>query len=210
MAIPIKYRESTPFSINFDFADTLSDIGYITMFAFIDEAGTTSLIRQTLESSDPKPTVTGTSGNIEKNFDFTFETAAHVKGDLFVSITIYTNGSASNAVDNVTTIEIFHVDSGATETSIGTQQTMATLNNPSQLVQDEARHTATFDINKVFKKGEKLRIEVISTLTNSGNANNEVGFYADPAARNFILVDQHQVTGLTSQLKVLVPFPLNL
>ena len=206
MVIPTKYRQATDAIINYDFVDIISETGYISVYGFSDEANNKLLIRQVLESSDVKSQVVGTSGNVEVNFDYEFNKGAHIKGDMYVTITIFADGSASNAVDNDTTIEIFHFD-GSTETTIGTQQAMERLNNPVSTAEDQARYTAKFAVDKRFSRGDKLRVEVISTLANSSNVNNKIGFYHDPKNRDFSLVDQHGA-GAPSNLIVTVPFKI--
>lgn len=208
MVIPTRYRKAQETQVNYDIVDVITDVGYITLFGFSDEADAKTLIRQTLPSTDISSRVTGTTGNVEVNFDFTFETADRVKGDLFVTITIFVDGSASNTAQNDTTIEIFHVDSGASETTIGTQQSIAQLNNPVDTAQDEARTTLTFAVDKFFAEGDKLRIEVISAVTSS-NGNSFAGFYHDAINRDFSLVDQHGIA-TNSNLIVNVPFDLDL
>lgn len=207
MTIPIKYRKTPPVTINFDFADVLTNTGYATMYGFSDEADNKILIRQVLDSTDNKSTVTGTSGNVEANFDFTFEKAVRVKGEMFVSVTIFTDVSSTNTSTNDTTVEIFHFDD-VTETTIGTQQAIAQLENPASTPEDEARTTLTFDIDRFFQKGEKLRIEVISTVASS-NSGAIAGFYHDPTSRKTGLTDQNNNT-IGSDLLVQVPFELNL
>ncbi len=209
MPVPIVYTQSPPVLVNFDFADVLADVGYITLTAMIDEAGNERIIRQTLDGVTLRTVVTGNSGEtVEKNFDFEFNISQLVKGDLFVSITIFADGSGSNTGINNTTVEIFHVDSASNETSIGTQQSIAELTNPISTAQDEYRSTLTFAVNKRFKKGDKIRIEVISTVT-GGNPNGKAGFYHDPADRDTGLVDQGGFTA-KSNLLMQVPFDLDI
>lgn len=205
MGVPEVYTKSAPVLVNFDFADILSDVGYITLFGINDEAGTKSLNRTALESTTVLTKVTGTSGNVEANFDSTINIAQLIKGDLFVSITIQAT-STTGTSQNDTTIEIFHVDGASSETSIGTQQAIRQLNNPSS-GSTEWRSTLTFDVNKQFAKGDKLRIEVISTVT-SGNANSTAGFFHDGSNRDLGLTDQEGVTA-RSNLIVSVPFDLD-
>ena len=103
-----------------------------------------------------------------------------------------------------TTVEIFHVREG-TETTIGTQQAIAqqsTSGGP-----DHYRTTLSFSVDKFFKKGDILRVEVITTVT-GGAAADYAGFYHDPLNRTSIS-DQH-TTGASSDLKIQVPFRLNL
>ena len=209
MAIPIKYRKSTDALINFDFADILSNVGYVNFFAIISENASERLTRQTTEGTTILSQFTGeTSGSVEKNFDFEFNISKLVKGDLFVSITIFADGSGSSQAFNDTTIEIIHVDSASSETSIGTQQSITQLVNPVSTPQDEYRTTLIFAVNKQFKKGDKLRIEIITTMT-GGNTNDKAGFYHDPANRDFSLTDQHNIAA-RSDLLIQVPFDLDI
>lgn len=207
MTIPIKYRKSPEVGINYDFADILADVGYVTFYGLEDEATGKKLSRQAVASSFVSSTVTGTTGNIESNFDYEFLLPAYLKGDMFVTITLVVDGSASTSATNDTTIEIIHERDG-TETSIGTQQAIATLTNPVDTTPTESRNTLTFAIDKRFTKGDKLRIEVISTVAAS-NVNSYAGHYHDGANRDFTLVDQFGLATY-SNLIVQVPFSLAL
>jgi len=201
------YTQSAEHLINFDFADILTDVGYVNFYGIDDEADNYRLSRLQIESTDVKSTRTGTSGNVERNFDFEFNISKKLKGDLYVTITIFADGYGSATAQNDTTIEIFHFD-GSTETTIGTQQSITQLNNPSSTAQDEYRTTLTFAVDKLFKRGDKLRIEVISTITSS-NANSTAGFYHDGANRGFSLTDQHGIAA-NSNLIIQLPFDLDI
>ena len=132
---------------------------------------------------------------------------AHVKGNLFVTITIEADGSGANAATNDTTIKIYHYD-GTTETQLGSTATLPQLENPASTAADQARHSATFAVDKVFKKGDILRVEVISTIA-SANANSTASHYHDGANRDLSLTDQFEVS-CRSDLIVQTPFQLSL
>lgn len=206
MAIRKKYRKSPEILTNYDFTDVVANVGYITFYGISDEADSKKLVRQAIESTDVKSDIQGTTGNVESNFDYTFNISQLVKGDLYVTITILANDNGTGTCENDTTVEIFHYD-GSTETSIGTQQSIAQLSATGG-AQEEARHTLTFDVNKRFNKGDILRVEVITTVTGN-NSNDFASHYHDGANRDFSLTDQHGVAA-PSNLIVLVPFDLDL
>ena len=205
MPIPEIYRKSGDILVNYDFVDILNDVGYVTFYGISDEADAKKLTRTALESSDIQTTAIGSPATTEANFDYTFVLAQKVKGDLFVSITLEVDGSASTAGTGRVKVRIIHYD-GSTETTIGTQQTSSDLTNPADTAKDQARYTFTFDVDKNFKKGDILRVEVIIEI-DTGHVNNFVSFYHDGANRDFTLTDQHGVTA-RSNLIVDVPFTL--
>ena len=207
MVIPIKYRKSGDVMVNYDFADILSDVGYVVFYGMEDEAENQKLVRLAIESTSVKSTISGTTGSVESNLDYEFLLPAYVKGDLFVTITIEADGHSSSTAQNDTTIEILHVRNG-TETSIGTQLALPQLNNPADTAADQARHTATFVVDKKFKKGDIIRVEVITSVA-SGNANSNASHYHDGANRNLNLIDQLGIA-CNSNLIVQVPFRLEL
>lgn len=115
--------------------------------------------------------------------------------------------TGSGSTTNDTTIEILHVDENDVETSIGTQQAIGQRTAVGGGIDlDIYRTNLTFNVDKKFKKGEKIRVEVISTV--NGNAAGDIaGFYHDPADRTSV-TDQHG--GTNSHLLVQIPFQLEL
>ena len=203
MPIPQTYVTSPEAAVNFDFADVLTDVGYVTLTALDDEAGGQKLSRLVVDSTNLRTSV-AQPGSVESNFDFEFLTSQKVKGDLLLTITIWAHDTGTGNTTNDTTVEIFHVDSGATETTIGTQQAITQLVTAGD---GNYRTTLTFAVDKQFAVGDKLRVEVISTIT--GNAGGDVGgVYHDPLNRTTI-TDQHS-SGANTNLIVQVPFQLDL
>jgi|TARA_R110000751_G_scaffold117608_2_gene217850 hypothetical protein len=206
MAIPVRYRKSAEVLANYDFADLLTGVGTITLYGISDEAGTKKLSRQALESTAVKADIQGTSGSIESNYDIEFNRSELVKGDLSATITIQATSTTGSST-NDTTVEIFHVDSASSETTIGSQQAITQLSNPSA-GSTEYRTTLTFAVNKRFARGDKLRIEVISTVA-SANSNSVASHYHDGANRNLSLTDQHGIAA-PSNLIALIPFDIDI
>jgi len=212
MPIPRVYTEAPRPLINFNFDDILSDVGYITVYGVSDENDDLTLLRSPIESTEvysdvPVSDVT-TPETAELNFDMTFNISQKVKGVLYVTATISAVGASGYTVNNDTTIEIFHVDSGASETSIGTQQSIRQLSVVGT-TQEESRHTLAFDVDKFFAKGDKLRVEVVMTATSSGTGSGDIKTYHDGANRNLSLTDQWGAAA-DSNLIVNIPFPLDI
>jgi len=200
------FRKESPILVNYSFQDMLANVGYVELFGICDEAAAYYFQRLPLASTDYKviysPPGTGLKGEI--NFDYTFLTSQLVKGNLFLSVTYYARCIATQDANCYLKIRVLHYD-GSTETVIGAQQTTDTITETGDVTTKYKRTTLTFAVNKMFKKGEILRVE-IETYTTLAN-NNECGFYFDGANRNFGQVDPVG-TSVDSTLLMEVPFDL--
>lgn len=209
MTIPQKYRKTSEALVNYDFTDLLEGVGYVTFYGISDEADSTALSRYPLESTDVLLKQTGQpDADLEINFDYPFGFAQVVKGNLYATCTIEAKNTAGETVINTTKIRIYHVRNG-TETTIGTQQTIAALTAAGGGATFDYRTTLTFDVDKSFKKGDTLRVEVIvgHNATGTAGANDWSGIYCDGANRDFSITDQHGIAA-NSNLIVQVPFDL--
>lgn len=206
MPLNQKYRKSNEVLVNYDFADILSNVGYVTVYGVSDSANTKTLSRLPLASADYYTVVNGaTAGSptsTEVNFDYTFNSSQLVKGKLFVTETYEATDSGAD-VTAYTKVRILHYD-GTTENVIGAQQTTDDLNVSTGTQQFIT--TLTFDINKHFKRGEMLRIE-IELWVASANTNSNSVLYHDGSNRDFGLESPTGVA-VGSQLICLMPFDL--
>ena len=201
--------------VNYDFTDILSDLGYVTVFGMIDLANNETLVRPTIESDDPKISFsTGGGGSLrgESNFDFEFRLEKRLDGLCYVSILYFARAIGNEDATCLVKVRLIHVDTSNTEVEIGAQQVSSTVTETASAATAWNTAVFSFDINQAFSKGEKLRLEVQVHSGDPGNT--DVGFYADPADRDFEQVGQLGSFTTTiipsSQLKVLMPFPLEL
>lgn len=214
MGVPNRYREHTsPNLVNFEFQSFIEDIGYGTYYAHITRDGTKKLTPLQVPSDRLYRMVTSstiTSGD-EFNFDLDIAKQAVVEGKLIVNCTY---GGTPNSGGTPSTssmyIEIFHVNSAGTETSIGTQQngeTFTTGSTPG--VVTSWRKSFGFDIPyTVFAVGEKLRVEVTMNYSLPGGSGMTARFWFDPQNRANAGADPNE-TELTAQattFEVLVPY----
>ncbi len=180
--------------INYTFSDSLANVGYITLYGIKNDAGAYVLHGLQLPSSAIYTEVAG-GGTTEVNFDYTFLKDQLVKGNLFVSET-YKN---ANTGTTHTHVRVLHYD-GTTETEIGALQSSIAVGGVSIGVMT----TLTFDINKAFKKGEKLRIEVLYIAGVSNNSR----FYHDGLNRGTAGVPDVDATPCNTTFVVQVPIPI--
>lgn len=179
MAIPPRYLKAPEGVItSFNFADVISGTGYLTLYGFDTDLDEFELSPQQLYSSLVETTRT-TTGTTERNFDITFNTPINVNGKMFVVCTFGGN-SSSGTTNTFVLIRIIHVDRNAVETTIGTQVTSDTHSNTTSTVL-RVRRSFIFDVNKVFRKNEKLRVEVILDASIGTGTS---GFYHDGAGRD--------------------------
>ena len=101
MAIDETFTKASPTLVNFDFTDILADVGYVTLFAMIDQANSETLIRQTIESNDIKVSVFPSSGGlqVEHNFDFEFRTPTRIDGLCYVKVTYFARAVSTQSSD---------------------------------------------------------------------------------------------------------------
>ena len=204
-----EFTTTSPKLVNFDFSDVLADVGYVNLFAMIDLANNETLIRQAIESDDGRIafTVSTTGLQGEHNFDFKFRIPTRIEGLVYVVITYYAQTPGSGTASTFLKVRLIHLDTGASETEIGSQQTSTTVTETDANSKEFRSVTFSFDINQAFAKNEEFRLEV-ETHADNAPGNTQAGFLADPANRDY---EQGDVAGQfapSSQLKVLLPFPL--
>lgn len=206
MTIPTKYAQPSAPLVNYDFADILSDVGYITLYGLDVEGGVKVLSRLAVVSDAESTNQAATGGlDSEVNFDFEFSLPQYIKGYLFVTVTFFAIASGAQNADCYLKIRPIHVDASSTETQMAAQIQTSTLGttSPPQTVYE--RTTLRFQVEQLFKKGETLRIEVQTYSTLSTNAAN--GFYHDGGNRDYNQVDP---TGQTCDSTIVVQVPIRL
>lgn len=195
--------------VTYDFNDVQTNQAYIILYGHKDLADATTLIRQRISSNiaDVRTQFAVSSGASalgEANFDYEFAIPQRVDGNLYVFVPMFAQATATQNIDVFLKIRILHYD-GSTETLIGTQQTSASHTTSTDSATEGTTQTLTFAVDRQFKIGEKLRveIEVWSNATTNGN----VGFYHDPANTDYGVDWTGAVSGtaLPSNMIVYVP-----
>lgn len=210
--VPVNFPAPTaPFNANYDFSDLLEQTGYIQLYAMLDSAGGYQLSRNQIESSLHKTQQLCTNApsetTLELNFDYEFLVPQRVKGKLYVVATYAGNPNGVNSCTTKLTIEPIHYD-GSTETSLAAAQDMDNHVADSDTVETQQVDTLSFDVDRYFKFGEKLRIETILSVI-GGSTNDAVLLYHDGANRDFGLTDQKTNIAANSYYKIIVPFKID-
>ena len=186
--IPIYFRRTSPKIASYDWVDFTSGAGYKKFYgACAINAGPTKsyfLTTKVIDSATGSGAMglttrgigtwaAGAGGDIDIDFDITFNVPAYVAtATAMLNYTFWNDGTASTTA----TINVYHVSTGAVETSIGT------ITGATQTT-DDAYYRECFKIaltGKTFGVGEKLRLNVI--LTNLA-ATGIIIIYHDPSSQ---------------------------
>ena len=206
------FTTASPTLVNYDFSDILTDVGYVSVFAMIDQAGNEKLVRQTIESNEPKLEFDVSIAGLqdENNFDFEFRAPVRLDGLCYFTVTYFARAQSTQTVDSQVKLRLIHVSTGAVETEIAAQQSSDLIQETRDSSTSYDNVTFSFDINQAFAKGDKFRLEL--QIHSQSTTNAQVGYFVDPANRDFGQVGligafESTITP-SSQLEVLLPFPL--
>lgn len=208
MTIPKIYRQTPEVLANYDFADLLSGVGYVTFYGLRDDADVVALSRSPIESTDPfsaADVAIGSGKVLDLDYDFEFTFGQYVKGDLFVTLTYAATNTGVQTTTAFTKVKIVHYD-GTTETVIGTQQTTDSVVQAGS-GSSYYRTTVKFAVDKRFKTGDIIRVIIEGWGDASAGGSMEV--WADGANRNYSIVDQDGIA-CNSNLIITVPFKLSI
>lgn len=172
MALQQPFTTTSPTLVNFDFTDRLAGNSYITFYPTIANTGSEIyyLSRQVMDSQDNNIEVQGTA-TTTYDFDTTFDVAAIIKGNAYFNYSTASGGGSTITV----TVTVYHVDSGATETSLGS------ASSPARAGGVIARENIKIALTeKNFAVGETLRFEI--SIGHVGA--NPSKLYADPSSIN--------------------------
>ena len=203
--IPEKYRKQPPVQVNYSFEDLLANVGYVELVCVFDEADEYSFQRLPLDSTTKRKNYgdIGVGLQGEVNIDYTFLTSQLVKGNAFLSITLFAQALSTQTTTCYLKIRVLHV-SGVTETLIGTQQTTDTLTQTDDAATLYHRTTLKFALDKQFTKGEILRVEIETWSDHATNTNK--GFYVDGGNKAWGQTEDSVAIG--SNIILEVPFDL--
>lgn len=192
--------------VNYDFNDVVTNQAYIVTYGLVDLAGSTTLIRQQIDSHYPSYKISysggGTGAVLEKNFDYQFKVPQKVEGKAYVRVVFFAQATATQTVDCTLKIRILHYD-GSTETLIGTQQTTHTVTITTDSATRYSMATLSFDLDRAFKIDEKLRVEIEVNTTTATNA--AMGFLADAGNNDYGIVLEETTVPAPSNLIVYIP-----
>lgn len=217
MPVPINFRRSAEGAIaSYTWSDIAAGTGYVAFYCFDDEDNK-AMCTSRIDSSIGYTKATWAAGSesaamrAELDFDAVFNLPQRIKGKLYVSLTyrLTTTGAGTPTNSVYTKVRIYHVDTSAVpvETEIGTQQETKTITRTDSIGTSSGRTTIKFDVNRHFKKNEKIRVNV--ELWGSGTADCWVYLYHDGANRNWSLVDS-DAFAINTDLPAYVPFKIDL
>lgn len=204
--IPNRFAIAPARQVNYDFQDVITEQAYIVTYGLVDLAGNTTLIRQQIDSHYPSYKISygggGTGAVLEKNFDYQFKVPQKVEGKAYVRVVFFAQATGTQTVDCTLKIRILHYD-GSTETLIGTQQTTQTVTITTDSAIRYSMATLAFDLDRMFKVDEILRVEIEVNTTTGTNAS--VGFIADGGNNDYGLVLEEGSVSAPTNLIVYIP-----
>jgi hypothetical protein len=213
MVVPTKFVES-PESIQttFDGADVATGIGYKRYFAVKGEVGE-RLTPLAVDATDQQRfidfavTAGGASALVdEANFDIDFIRTQIVDGLFFINVTHGILQSGGNDISSKLLIKVFHVNSGSTESQLGSTVT-STDQRPGAGVSEEYSVLADIDVpRQEFAPSEKLRISIEVWGNLNAGASSQAGMFADPTNRAVTANGDGDLTSQKTTLTVDVPY----
>lgn len=189
---------------NFDWFDYAAGAGYKTFYccAGKNDSGAQYFLTTEQIASDNDNLSTGALGvgTVEVNFDVTFNNPVTIAAaDCLIEFT----GNANAANDSGYVIAtIYHVNSAAVETSLGTVQSATITSAGGASMQRKSMKVAL--TKKAFGIGEKLRAEIQFVVSNAS-----VTFYYDPSSRT-ALTEGGTGASIPSDIRINVPFVVDL
>jgi hypothetical protein len=195
----VEFTTASPTAINLSYLELSTGTVFQTFYLADDEQPTYFLTSNTMYSHAGYAVLTPAA---EKNFDLLTQTPFTVGGQCIVNLGLILRTLSTGAtVATTITIRILHVTAGAVETSLGTASTAysASVGDLTGLWQNFAAKINLTD--KVFGKGETLRLEIVAT---DPGANKQILTYCDPANRLDINTSAFGATTYSNS-KIIVP-----
>lgn len=202
MPVPNVYINATENSLaSYDFFDLSRRIGYKRCYLISTYQNSTqgvSLIPQVTDSSFVRYAV---SNGTDLDFDLTFSSPQVLNGDVFISV-VFENYYAG-AVGMTLTYTLYHVTSGGTETSLGTDAgRTVTVSGGGYSKRDLIKFSLS---NKIFKAGEKIRLNIV-TATGSGNHY----IYMDPANNTTTDYNDYEMASFKNDTNSFIDLPFKI
>lgn len=182
--IPNHFQTQQQVLVNYDFADILSNVGYITYYGYKDE-DSYKLTRNTIYSNRVwtiSATTSGTSDQIthDVDFDILLSTPQTIKGELIASVPTLAYVAAGSPAYSIYQIIRVRKWDGSTETNIAsdTGETISAGTNEGKI------QTTSVTIPKTsFAAGETLRITVENHMWVDAGSGNSFILGHDPQNR---------------------------
>ncbi len=198
----VEFTTASPTAINLSYLELSTGTVFQTFYLADDEQPTYFLTSNTMYSHAGYAVIANEASAGEQNFDLLTQTPFTVGGQCIVNLGLILRTLSTGAtVATTLTIRILHVTAGATETSLGTASVAysATVGSATGLWQNFAAKINLTD--KVFGKGETLRLEVVATAPGT---NKQILTYCDPANRLDINTSAFGATTYSNS-KMIVP-----
>jgi hypothetical protein len=190
---------------SYDFFDLVTNTAYKVFYAARNT--TNQLITHTTESNSIR-TSRNSSGTTEVNFDYTFNLPLRMGGDFTLVQTIdVTSAIAATPTEAYLSIRFLHVNAANTETQIVAATVSDTLSSTSPVCETVVI-SGTFP-ETFFKSGEKLRLEASFVMT-KGSGSPVVYYYHDPANRGTPANEASTGESPTTELKMVLPFKVDI
>lgn len=192
--LPTNFPIPTESSISsYSYLDLLRNTGTLVLYgANVKDDGSSTIVYFLTSNSNygsylaysSKESAGTTNGlfSADQSFDYEVQTPINIKGTGYAMIPMFiTNGNGNNYL--TMTLTLYHVTSGGTETSLATGTTGNSY-APSGSLSEQYQCVSMIllDLNKVFKKGEKIRFK-ISSVAGSGTGSPNYYIGHDPTGR---------------------------
>lgn len=205
MTIPVKYRKSADALMNYDVVDVLVGTAWAKYY-LTDTAPQISYgMTKDVVYANKAVTENATGATvIDIDFDLKFGKQGVVNGDAFVTVPLAANHTSGHTMS--WTFKIYHVDSAATATQLGSTVTAVTTWAGSAT--SEFRRSAKIAIdNQVFKKDDIFRVSIASDANPSTTT---TAIAHDPKNRATFagLIGDYTLVG--SEAFVTIPFEVDL
>jgi len=201
-----KFRKSPEVLANYDFVDIISGQGYVSLYGNVDTASAAILTRLPLASAYPYTQVGGADNNLEINFDYTFNYPQLVKGKLYVIETYGADNTSSATALGWTTIRIIHYNAAAGETEIAAAKQTKGVTSLADAPRAWERIIVSFDVDKMFKKDDVLRVEVIIHI--EGTTTNATTWLCNDGANRDLGQEAPAASPVDSTFIIDIPFDL--
>lgn len=208
--IPTNFQSVSPVLASYDWLDITSGTGYRRYYAVGSGDNTLFLSSRSMTSSTDYWSYTANFNSttpaltIDLDFDITLNVPADIKGTAYFNglMRAWNNAGATSRF----TVNVYHVNSGGTETLLGT----AVGANTNDYYRECLKISLT---QKHFAIGEKLRLNVILHGWNTGLSTGKVTVFYDPTS----VVTKTDTSATTSDTRTVgtdmyidVPFRVNL
>lgn len=195
--VPINFAVPSEALVSYSYLDLFSKTGWLTFYGQHCDAGKFLNVTNTIESGSQSFAV---ANNTTYTFDFLFNVPQTTKAGYAFLATLF--GVANTGKYITVVASLFHVDAAATETQIGSDTTIGTVNSGGVTWVGGRKSNAIPLTSKHFKIGETLRLKLLVTTNGSSP-----GIVCDPTNSSYTI---DSVTYSKTNMLLNIPFKLDL